>query len=345
VSDAGGECIHCGFCLSSCPTFRATRRERSGPRGRITLMGLPDSPALKEELDFCLGCLACTSACPAGVDYGALLERARARTVPRWRRALLRLAFGGPRRLRLLRPWPKARIDEIERPEGPIVARVGLLTGCVQDEWFRSVNRDTVDILLRHGCEVLTPRLQGCCGALHAHQGDAPFAHGLAESLHGRFAVDRLVSNAAGCGAHLKRAGLPVQDIHELLAELGIRPAEPGPRVRVAYHDACHLAHGQGVRDQPRALLRAIPGVELVELEDADECCGAAGVYFLLQPRFARELRERKRARIRASGAEIVAAANPGCQLQLRGAHHPVSLYMRPSLRSPRGVSSSATHA
>ncbi|MHC4848655.1 MAG: (Fe-S)-binding protein [Planctomycetota bacterium] len=320
------ECIHCGFCLSSCPTFVATKRERSGPRGRIALMAQGDSQALRTELDFCLGCLACTSACPAGVDYGELLENARVKTVPRWRKLLLRLAFGGPRRMRLLRPWPKQRIEEIERPVGKPRMRVGLLTGCVQDQWFRQVNRDSVDALLHHGCEVVTPKHQGCCGALHAHQGDPEYGRTLAGRLH--LDADVWVSNAGGCGAHLKRLGLPVRDIHELLMELGIRETPPIDPVRVAYHDACHLAHGQGIRSAPRELLRAVPGLELVDLEGADECCGAAGVYFLLQPRFARELRSRKRMHIRASGAALVAAANPGCQLQLRGARHPVSIYM-----------------
>jgi glycolate oxidase iron-sulfur subunit len=328
------ECIHCGFCLSSCPTFAATRRERSGPRGRIALMAQPDQPALRDELDFCLGCRACESACPAGVEYGALLEQARVRTVPRWRKLALRLAFGGPRRMRLLRPWPKRRIGAIERPAGTPRLRVGLLTGCVQDQWFRQVNRDSVDILLHHGCEVVTPPRQGCCGALHAHQGDPEYGHELAQRLRRAFDVDLLVSNAAGCGAHLKGAGLPVKDIHELLVELGIREAPPSGPVRVTYHDACHLAHGQGIREAPRALLRAIDGVELVEMRDADECCGAAGIYFLLQPRFARALRRRKLAHARESGADLLAAANPGCMLQLRGAHHPVSIYVNPTLRA-----------
>jgi len=326
------ECIHCGFCLSSCPTYEATRRERSGPRGRIALMGQPEGPALREELDFCLGCLACTSACPAGVDFGALLETARVKTAPRWRRRLLRLAFGGPRRMRLLRPWPKARIDEVERPEGKPRLRAGLLTGCVQDQWFRRVNRDTADVLLRHGCEVVTPRLQGCCGALHGHQGDPDFGRALAERLRARFDADVLVSNAAGCGAHLKRLGFPVKEVHELVCELGLREAEAGPPLKVAYKDACHLSHGQGIREAPRALLRAIPGVEVVDLEG--DCCGAAGIYFLLRPRFARSLRADVLARMEASSADVLAVANPGCMIQLRGAVHPVSLYVNPTLRA-----------
>jgi glycolate oxidase iron-sulfur subunit len=312
----------------------ATKRERSGPRGRIALMAQPDQPALADELDFCLGCRACESACPAGVEYGALLAQARVKTVPRWRKLALRLAFGGPRRMRLLRPWPKRRIGRIERPDGTPRLRVGLLTGCVQDQWFRQVNRDSVDILLYHGCEVVTPPRQGCCGALHAHQGDPSFGRELAARLRRQFDVDLLVSNAAGCGAHLKETGLPVKDIHELLVELGVREAPAAAPVRVTYHDACHLAHGQRIREAPRALLRAIPGVELVEMRDSEECCGAAGVYFLLQPRFARELKERKLARIRETGADLVAASNPGCLLQLRRAHHPVSIYIHSTLRA-----------
>jgi glycolate oxidase iron-sulfur subunit len=283
---------------------------------------------LQEELEFCLGCLACTSACPAGVDYGALLEQAK--TVPRWRKLAMRLAFGGPRRMRLLRPWPKQRIGELERPGGKPRLRVGLLTGCVQDQWFRHVNRDSVDALLHHGCEVVTPKHQGCCGALHAHQGDPEFGGKLARGLN--LDADVWVSNAAGCGAHLKKHGLPVRDIHELLVELGVRETPPVDPVRVAYHDACHLAHAQKIREAPRTVLRAIPGLELVEL-GSDECCGAAGIYFLLQPRFARSLRGKRFEAIRASGAELVATANPGCLIQLRPAYHPVSLYISPIRR------------
>lgn len=315
----------------------ATKRERSGPRGRILLMQQEDyTEVLKDELEYCLGCLACTSACPAGVDYGALLERARTKTTPRWRRALLRLAFGGPRRLKLLRPWPGVPIGELEVPAEKPRARVGVLTGCVQDAWFRNVNRDTVDILLAHGCEVVTPKLQGCCGALHAHHGDPEFGHRLADGVTKLFPdVDMLISNSAGCGAHFKRCGLPVRDIHEFLADLGIREARPSPRpLPVTYHDACHLAHGQAIRKEPRALLESIPNVELTEMHESDWCCGNAGIYNLTQPAFARELRDRKERNIRAIGAEIVAAANPGCLLQIARATpdlrvlHPVTLWL-----------------
>ena len=328
-----GDCIHCGLCLPACPTFDATKRERSGPRGRITLMQQGQyTDILKQELEFCLGCVACTSACPAGVDYGALLETAREQTTPKWRKRLLRLAFGGPRRIALLRKWPRAKIAELEVPNEKPRARVGLLTGCVQDAWFRAVNRDSVDILLAHGCEVVTPTLQGCCGALHAHQGDPAFARQLAERL--RFPeVDLLISNSAGCGAHLKKLGMPVQDIHEFLAELGIRTARPLPRpTPVTYHDACHLAHAQSIRQQPRDLLRAVPNLELIEMNEPDWCCGSAGLYNLTQPKFARDLRDRKQRNAAATGAEILATANPGCLLQLRRAAprvmHPVSIWV-----------------
>jgi glycolate oxidase iron-sulfur subunit len=335
--DNANACIHCGLCLPACPTFEKTRRERSGPRGRIALMLEADYTAtVRGELDFCLGCLACTSACPAGVDFGAMLEHARTKTTPRWRRAILRTLFGGPRRLKLLRPWPGAKIAELEGPDEKPVARVGLLTGCVQNAWFRDVNRDTADILLQHGCEVVTPDLQGCCGALHAHQGDPDFGHELARRIAKSFeqsSPDLLISNSAGCGAHLKNAGLPVRDIHEFLHELGIREAAPFPRpIPVTYHDACHLAHGQAIRREPRALLRAVPNLELKEMAESDWCCGSAGVYNLTQPEFALELRERKSRHARETGAEILAAANPGCLLQLRGTlrpMHPVSIWVR----------------
>lgn len=405
--------MHCGMCLPTCPTYLETRQERNSPRGRIALMRaiadgeLGVTREFGEEMYYCLGCLACTTACPAGVDYPVLFEHARAEVEASgvldapmrrfWRWLTLRQLFAKPgwlraagrmlwlyqasgasaavRRLGLTRLLPGSLRDlepatpqvrrhfsdtliaAEERPELPRL-RVGLLTGCVQDLVFSDVNRDTADVLLANGCAVVTPRSQGCCGSLHAHNGDLEQARVQARRLMDRFDLDRLdaiITNAAGCGSHLKhfsnllkddpayasRAGrwdAKVRDISEWLVEIGFRPPQDpaGGAVPIlaTYHEACHLCHGQGISAQPRTLLKAIPGLELVELRDATHCCGSAGVYNITQPEQAAKLQAEKIARIRATGARLVATANPGCHLQIQNGlggaatavRHPVSL-------------------
>jgi glycolate oxidase iron-sulfur subunit len=392
------QCMHCGLCLPSCPTYLETRRERNSPRGRISLMRaiadgeLETTKAFAKEMDYCLGCLACTTACPAGVDYGTLFEAGRAQSErsgaasgplrglvrsfslrfllfrPRalhaagrllwlyeasgFRRLLRRSGLFSllPRRLGELerqaipirRHFSDAVIAAVEKPRGPARHRVALLSGCIQDVAFSDVNRATVDVLLENGCEVATPRGQSCCGSLHAHNGDLEAARQLArrqlESIDpGQY--DAIISNSAGCGSHLKRyghllAGDPefagraaawsarMRDISEWLVEIGFRrpltpPAGAQP-VAVTYHEACHLCHGQKITDQPREVLRAIPGVELRECPESTMCCGSAGVYSLTQPVTSGWLRDRKVGHIRSTGAAIVATANPGCQLLIQ---------------------------
>jgi glycolate oxidase iron-sulfur subunit len=194
-------------------------------------------------------------------------------------------------------------------------------------------------VLAAEGCEVVVPRGQGCCGALHLHAGRFADGRRRAERLGELFAgLDALVVNAAGCGSHLKDAelGIRVVDVNELLAELGPRARRQPLRLRVAYQDACHLGHAQGIRDAPRALLRSIPELELLEPAEQAICCGSAGIYNLTQPGPARELGERKAANVAATGADVYAAANPGCLVQVStylrrsghrlGALHPVEL-------------------
>jgi glycolate oxidase iron-sulfur subunit len=405
------QCMHCGMCLPSCPTYLETKQERNSPRGRIALMRsiadgeLEVTREFGEEMYYCLGCLACTTACPAGVNYPVLFENARAeveasgvlKTPARgfWRWLTLRQLFAKPWMLRavgrllwiyqasgacsVVRTWglthvlPK-NLRDLE-PATPIVRRhfsdaliaavetppatryrVGLLTGCVQDLVFSDVNRDTADVLLANDCAVETPRAQGCCGSLHAHNGDLEQAKIQARRLIDRFDLDRLdaiITNAAGCGSHLKhfsnllgddadyaaRAAVwdaKVRDISQWLVEIGFRaPLDAGaPARRVTYHEACHLCHGQGISAQPREVLRAIPGLELVELRDATHCCGSAGVYNITQPEQAAKLQAEKVARIRDTGACMVATANPGCHLQIQNGlgddsvpvRHPASL-------------------
>lgn len=395
------QCMHCGMCLPTCPTYAETKRERSSPRGRIALMRaiaeeeISISDTFAEEVNYCLGCLACVSACPAGVNYPALLETARAdaeqagvsktsgRRFIRW--ALMRQLFTRPRlfhfvgralrlyqrsgaqsfvrRVGLLRLLPRG-LRELE-PLTPVVERkfsdqliapletpkratrrVAVLTGCVQDIVFAEVNRATVDVLLENGCEVLTPKLQGCCGSLHAHNGDLETARVLARRMIDLIqpeSVDAIISNAAGCGSHLKHYGPllsedpqyakraelwdeKARDIFEWLVEIGFRRPTASPfadtergeaKTAVTYHDACHLCHGQGITRQPREILRAIPGVELRECAESTWCCGSAGVYALIHPDTAGRLRERKWSNLEATGAAVVSMANPGCMLHL----------------------------
>ena len=363
----------------------------------------PNSPQFAEEMYFCLGCLACETVCPAGVNYAEMIEYARAEVesggakagMPRnfirafalrWLFAeperlrfvarLLRfdeaagfselLASLLPRRLRELRAQqPKIcdkfsfdLIQETESPKPPRRYRVGLLVGCVQDVAYSDVNRDTVDVLLANGCEVFTPRTQSCCGSLMGHNGELDLARKLARQNLDAFPLEKLdaiIVNSAGCGSFMKRYGHlltdeprarvwdeKVHDIHEWLVKIGInapRARARSTKIRVTYHEACHLVHGQKISQQPRELLRAIPGVELVELPEATWCCGSAGIYNITQPEMSQALLERKMKHIAATGATIVATGNPGCIGQIRyGAQksgmkleivHPVTLLAR----------------
>lgn len=410
------QCMHCGMCLPTCPTYDETGLERNSPRGRISLMRaiadgqLELTPAFGEEMYYCLGCLACTTACPAGVDYADLFENARAdiedaqildtkerrfwrwlavKTIfmrPRLLRAIGRVMWlyqssglqallrriGAfrllPRNLRELEPMaPRIQrsfsdglIAREEVPAEPPRFRVGMLTGCVQDLAFSDVNRDTVDVLLANGCSVVTPRCQACCGSLHGHNGETALAEELARRAIDQFdldEVDAIISNAGGCGSHLKHYGRllkndpdyaakaaiwdsKLKDIHEWLDEIGLAPppALPEP-MTVTYHDSCHLCHGQGVSRQPRDLLKAVPNLTLKPLAESSWCCGSAGVYNITQPEQAGKLQKRKVANILQTAAPNVATANPGCHLQLQTGlriegsdtivHHPVSILAR----------------
>ncbi len=368
------DCVHCGFCLTTCPTYRLWDAEPDSPRGRILLMDLVERGELAltdtvvEHWDNCLGCLACVTSCPSGVQYGRLIEHTRAMVerehrrglADRARRAALFAVLPHHRRLRPAayalalrlpapRLAPRLTLRGIrERPPtrtqaaGTRRLRVVMLLGCVQRAFFGDVNAATARVLAAFGCDVLAPTDQGCCGALELHAGRAA-AEGRRKALLDRLAAsgaDRIVVNSAGCGSAMKDADHPaarrVRDVHEILAELGPPPGLHALPLRVAYHDACHLAHGQGVRDEPRALLRAIPELELLEVPDADICCGSAGVYNLLRRDAAAELGRQKAAAISALQPDVIAAANPGCLIQIT-AHlpkrvetvHPVQLLDR----------------
>jgi glycolate oxidase iron-sulfur subunit len=215
-----------------------------------------------------------------------------------------------------------------------------MLTGCVQRVFFPGVNAATARVLAADGCEVVAPATQGCCGALSLHAGREAEAQGFARAAIETFeaaGVDQVVVNAAGCGSAMKEYGHllrddpvfaerarafseSVRDLSELLVELGpVAPRHPLP-MKVAWHDACHLAHAQGIRAQPRAALRAIPGLELREIAESEICCGSAGIYNLIEPEPAAELGDRKAANVLATGADLLVTSNPGCLLQLRNA-------------------------
>ena len=385
-------CIHCGFCLPACPTYALRGDESDSPRGRIYLMkaALDDRAEMTDRFaghfDTCLGCMACVTACPSGVQYGPLIEHTRTQIERRHPR---------PRAERLLRdmlfrilPYPgrlRAALSPLAALRRPLRAlaassagawlpeslraglsilppvspasfasggpertpargeqrlRVGMLTGCVQRVLQPHVNRATVRVLAAEGCAVVAPRDQGCCGALSRHAGRLEEARAFARrtiELFERADVDVVAVNAAGCGSSMKEygqllAGDPawaeraaalgsrVRDVSELLADLEPRAPRHPVAATVAYHDACHLAHAQGIRRQPRELLAAIPGVTLLDIAEPDMCCGSAGIYNIVQPGTAAALGERKARNIAALAPDVIATGNPGCIMQIAAA-------------------------
>ena len=391
-------CVHCGFCLPTCPTYKLWGEEMDSPRGRIVLMKeLVETDTLSPEMvthfDRCLGCMACVTACPSGVEYDKLITSTRAvveeRTKrPRSERLIRRgvyALFPHPQRLRPLVPLTavgrrlgmiklaansrirllrtlgelaprlnarKARekTPAVTQPSGTSRGRVALLQGCVQRAFFGDVNAATARVLAAEGYEVHAPAAPRCCGALQYHEGDHDDARELArQTMDALDDFDLIVVNAAGCGSAMKEYGhlfdgdaraaafsRRVKDVTELLAEHEPRAPRQPVDLKVAYHDACHLAHAQGVRQPPRALLSAIPGLELLEPAEPELCCGSAGIYNLLQPEAASALGARKAENLLATGAQAIAAANPGCTLQLNAhlaaqgrelpVYHPVQL-------------------
>lgn len=384
------DCVHCGFCLPACPTYVLWGEEMDSPRGRIYMMRkMVDGEAaldaqFRTHMDNCLGCMACMTACPSGVQYNKLIEPTRAqieRNLPRGRgerlfRQLIFATFPHPARLRvlalpllayqksgiqillrksgLLRRLPK-RLASMEAllPNVPLAAfqsqpavvrpktsprrRVGMLSGCVQRVFFPRVNAATARVLAAEGCEVIIPHHQPCCGALMLHSGLEDEAAELARKMIAAFEaarVDTIVINSAGCGSTMKeydhllrndpawaeRAAAfsaKCKDISEILCEFEPRAERHPLKIRVAYHDACHLQHAQGIREQPRCLLGDIPELELAEIPEASLCCGSAGVFNLMQPDTAVQLGARKVENLLSTRADAVASANPGCLLQL----------------------------
>lgn len=399
--EAETSCIKCGFCLPVCPTYNLTGSEAASPRGRIEMMvavadGDLEPEDILEPLDSCLGCRACETACPAGVEFGRLLEAGRAAAgagegvsrLGNWFRRLFmdhilphpgrlhRLAgmlrlyqvtgiralvrFGGllpvlaPRlgaMEALLPDVPAARarcpLPNEMLSEGEERGRVLMLSGCVTPHVLPEVNHATMRVLARNGYRVLTAAGQPCCGALQAHATDLEGARRLARHHIAAFeasGANWLVVNAAGCGALMKDYGhlladdsdfaerarvfdSRVRDVSELLAAAPLRGPLRSLPLRVAYDDPCHLSHGQRIRQQPRDLLRQVPGLELLDVPESDWCCGSAGTYNLFHPEAAGALLERKMGHLALVRPDVVASGNPGCLLQLRqgAARHGIS--------------------
>ena len=403
------KCVHCGFCLPSCPTYVLWGDEMDSPRGRIYLMkaGLEGrtgmTPAFVEHFDACLGCMACVTSCPSGVQYAPLIEATRAQIERHYPRSFGDRLFRGaifavfpfPGRLRValaplvilqglarrlqpvarrLQPSDRRSPTSFARRSNGMLARVramlslapkvtlsslfssipphtpavgarrqtvGLLTGCVARLAFPNVNEATVRVLSAEGCDVVAPADQGCCGALALHAGRREEARAFARKTIDTFertGVEKIAVNAAGCGSSMKEYGqlladdpawaerarafsARVRDVTEVVSELGEPRAPRHPlALRVAYHDACHLAHAQGVRQPPRDLLRSIPGLEILPFAEQEICCGSAGIYNLVEPATARELGDRKAALIDQVKPDMIATANPGCTLQMTAA-------------------------
>ncbi|HEU4993295.1 MAG TPA: heterodisulfide reductase-related iron-sulfur binding cluster [Gemmatimonadaceae bacterium] len=378
------KCVHCGFCLQTCPTYVALEDENDSPRGRLLLMrsllqgALETSDeAVRGHLDRCLGCRACETACPAGVPYGHLLEATRATITARHplplgarlllgvfaRPLLMRTAMMLGRIMRATRMGPVLAtllpkqlgfglfMLEATRVPSPIARKpyatpvngsresFALLEGCVMEGLCAGTNRATERTLRVNGYRLVTATGQACCGALHAHAGDLHTARAMARRNIEAFeasGADRVVSNAAGCGAMLKEYGQLLEDdpewaaraarlsersrdVSELLADAG--PVDGGNlHVSVTYDAPCHLLHAQRISAQPLKVLAAIPGAKLLPLTEAEYCCGAAGIYNLLEPDTSNAVLEPKLNHIDETAAALVATGNPGCLMQIGGA-------------------------
>lgn len=383
------DCVHCGLCTASCPTYAELGDENDSPRGRIYLMrAVTDGRVelnhdVRRHLELCLDCRACETACPSGVQYGKLIEPFRVameqdgdgkqKSNDWFHRWILFRMFTNPAKLRLAllpaRMAQKLRLDrlfiktglwkmlpprlgrlvtmlpKLEKRQPPLPdvlpakgkkrAKVALFSGCVSDVMFRSTNWATARVLQANGCDVVIPQNQACCGAIHYHAGSSEPAREFADRNIAAFNVDdvdAVIVNVAGCGSMLKDYGhhwpddkqedrekfaAKVKDVSEFLDELGLVKPHGRLNVTATYHDACHLAHAQQVREQPRNLLSQIPGLKLVDLPESDLCCGAAGTYNLTEPEMAERLSARKMKNILDTGARVVVTANAGCLLQI----------------------------
>lgn len=384
-------CIHCGMCLPVCPTYDLTKLEKHSPRGRIRLIKAVAEGDLEitndfiNSIEFCLNCQACVTACPAGVEYGPMVEAAHYNIeehlkiqgeVPLIKRVLLGWLFKKQIRLRLIgflmRIYQKTGLEKLVQASGllkilsrqmhemsymlPVIKKwqaypmlnksiaaekrklkVGVVTGCVQDVFFNDVNHDTIDVLNFNGYDVFTPNDQPCCGSVHGHNGDLDAAKYLAKKMIDVFLeadVAYIIINSAGCGSFMKDYGhflkddaeyaekakhfsAKAMDISEFLIRVGFTEPQHALPVKVTYHEPCHLTHGQKIKQEPRQMLKAIPGIRYVELPESDWCCGSAGIYNITHYDTSMELLDRKMNNIKKTGADYVVTGNPGCLIQL----------------------------
>jgi len=385
------QCMRCGFCLPTCPTFVLTGRERSSPRGRVALARavaeeqLDFNQAMKEEAYFCLDCRACTTACPSGVKAGEVMEVCRSQVhqqidEPKWQKAfrdfILQKMLPDPDKLetsmlparlyqklgiqwlvrnsRVLKLGPKwvekaegmmpelyqplrQRIPEVTLAKGEKRGKVGFFLGCVMTLMYAEVSRQTVRVLSHQGFDVITPKEQKCCGAPHLTEGDRETTRSLAThnlDLFLEMDVDAIVTDCAGCSAALKeyeeilherqdhtkleKFRSLIKDVSEFLAEQGLRT--DGLKTinkSVTYHEPCHLCHAQGITKQPRELIKAIPGIEFREMNESSWCCGSAATFSLKFTDESQQILDRKLDNVKATKADILITANPGCHLQL----------------------------
>ncbi len=380
------DCVHCGFCLSTCPTYIETRNELDSPRGRIYLIKsaiegkIEIGESLVTHIDRCIGCLACETSCPSGVKYRLLLENAKEHIEKTYKRSLserlfrwfLFQMFPHPKRLKRIKPllylydktgmrsllrkmFPSSlrglsdmapSVKKLATIPTPTIAKaankkrftVGFLKGCVQDAWFSEINEATIRVLTKNGCDVIIPPEQGCCGALLIHSGRLEEGKKMAKGIIDTFfhlKIDALIVNAAGCGSTLKdyqellkddpnykelaqNISQKSKDVLEFLDEVGLECELKPLNLKVAYQDACHLVHAQGIKDAPRNLLKAIPQLKLVEFPESDYCCGSGGIYNLVQREMSENILRRKIDNIFTTSIDTIAVGNPGCLIQIQ---------------------------
>ncbi len=354
--DALNACVACGLCLPHCPTYRVTGREIASPRGRIAAMravewdGAPVDDAFRTAMDECIECRGCEAACPSAVPFGGLMERTRAAMPPKrrirewaayslilprhWLLLALTCLLWAAQRLRLLPRrfgFGTISLQPLGLPRGG-TPDAWLFTGCVMDAWMRNTHRAAARVMRSTGAQVAIPGRGGdCCGALHVHAGRDREARRLAARVLASMPGDApIVVDSAGCGAWLKEHSARVVDFAEWCERAGLAPLRPTGR-EVVIQDPCHLRHVQHAHHAVRTILR--DAYTLLETDDEGLCCGAGGAYSALQPQLSAQVRDRKVAAIRRAASRpqpIVASANPGCMMQLRGAgldaRHPAEL-------------------
>lgn len=391
--DKTNKCVQCGYCLPVCPTYTTFGKETHSPRGRINLVKMvgegriSDLSVLEEPFDLCLGCRACETACPTGVEYGAILEATRAAIVRRkrftvpvrlLRKAMLKKVFPSRKLMNLaghsMWLYEKSGLQTALRRSGvaeklpynlgafeAIVPRavspgergsaaahvrsrkekkytVAFFTGCIMDAMFHRINRLSIQLLAEAGCDVLVVPNQTCCGALHAHTGEMEEARGLAKRNIEAFEAsqaDFVVNNAGGCGAMLVEYGhllaeddawreraaafsAKSRDISQILAECGVPQLAPRANERVTYQRSCHMTNVQKVTREPVELIKAIPGIQYIEMEQAEMCCGSAGIYNIVHYDASMQILDEKMKQAKKTDASVIITTNPGCLLQMK---------------------------